>query len=81
MVRRTHELELSQMDMKEEHQVVLAKAADDALMMKLAFDEHLRQMESEYRLCSINIATAFRFSEIPQGLGLLTLQANNSDYF
>ena len=49
--RHTGELQqfdLTMADAKEEHQVVLTKAADDSLMMKLAFDEHLRQMESEY---------------------------------
>jgi hypothetical protein len=34
--------------MKEEHQAILVKNGDDVLMMKMAFDEHLRQMENEY---------------------------------
>lgn len=41
-------LEEQHTQIKEQHQSALAKAADDALMMKIAFDEHLRQMESEY---------------------------------
>lgn len=46
--RHVQEIELHHSEMKEEHQSVLTKAADDSLLMKLAFDEHLRQMEAEY---------------------------------
>ena len=34
--------------MKEEQDSVLVRTGDDQLMMKMAFDEHLRQMEDEY---------------------------------
>lgn len=34
--------------LKEEHERILSKNGDDVLMMKMSFDEHLRQMENEY---------------------------------